>query len=397
MTAPRGLVLLGATGSIGESALDVVDALDGRWTVVGLACRSRWRELAELARAWRPEAVAIGDPEAAREAREAGAFGGVDVLEGAEGVVALAAHEDAHTVLNGMVGAAGLRPTLAALEAGHRVALANKESLVVGGDLVTRAAGGSLLETDAPRLLPVDSEHNALWQLLDGRDPADVERIVLTASGGPFRGASRERLESVTPEEALAHPTWEMGPKITIDSASLANKGLEIIEAHHLFGLPYERIDVIVHPQSIVHGIVELVDGTLLAELGEPDMRAPIRAVLTWPERVAVDGRADLVALSDLVFEAPDSERFPMLSIARAAGEAGGTAPAVFNAANEIAVEAFLDERIDFLEIPRLCRRVLDAHEVVPADSVETLLEADREARERVRAMSRRTPTPAKG
>jgi len=392
----RGLVLLGATGSIGSSALDVVEALGDRWRVTGLACHSRWRELAALASRWRPEAVAVGDPEAAREAAAARAFDGIEVLDGEEGVVELAGRKGVDTVLNAVVGAAGLRSTLAALESGARVALANKESLVVGGDLVIRAAGGSVLAGGEPRLLPVDSEHNALWQILAGREVETVARVVLTASGGPFREMSRDRLASVTPAEALDHPTWEMGRKITVDSASLANKGLEIIEAHHLFGMPYDRIDVVVHPQSVVHGIVELVDGTLLAELGEPDMRAPIRSALTWPERVPVDARADLVALSGLTFEAPDSGRFPMVSLARAAGEAGGTAPAVFNAANEVAVAMFLDERIDFPEIAGLCERVLEAHEVVPADSVATVLAADRWARDRSRRAIR-TPATREG
>jgi 1-deoxy-D-xylulose-5-phosphate reductoisomerase len=292
-------------------------------------------------------------------------------------VVELARMASAGTVLNGIVGAAGLVPTLAALEAGKRVALANKESLVVGGELVVRAAG------DGDRLRPVDSEHNAIWQLLDGRSREGVRRIVLTASGGPFRNLSAERLRRVTPEEALAHPTWSMGPKITIDSATLANKGLEVIEAHHLFGLAYDRIDVVIHPQSIVHGMVECLDGTLFAELGEPDMRSPIRAALTWPERVANGRSADLTRLGGLTFEAPDVERFPALGIARAAGRAGGTAPAVFNAANEVAVSAFLAGRIGFPQIPAICDHVLGEHDVRPADSVEILLDADRWARER--------------
>lgn len=304
-------------------------------------------------------------------------------------------------MLNGVVGAAGLVPTLSALEAGKRVALANKESLVVGGRLVTEAAGhpgaGAVNQPETPgrgtgdirfsaadaRLLPVDSEHNALWQLLEGRRFDDVRRVVLTASGGPFREMPADRLSEVTPEEALDHPTWSMGPKITVDSATLANKGLEVIEAHWLFGLDYDAIDVVIHPQSIVHGMVETVDGTLFAELGEPDMRDPIRSALAWPERVAHGAAADLTALSGLTFESPDVGRFPALAIARSAGEAGGTAPAVFNAANEVAVAAFLDGRIGFLEIAATCEAVLGAHDVLPADSVETLLAADGWARER--------------
>ncbi|HYO47085.1 MAG TPA: 1-deoxy-D-xylulose-5-phosphate reductoisomerase [Gemmatimonadota bacterium] len=378
------LVVLGATGSIGASALEVVGELGDRIEVVGLACHGSWRKLAALAARWHPRAVAIADENAWREARSAAAFGsGVRILGGASGLVELAAMDDVDVVLNGIVGAAGLLATLAALEAGKRVALANKESLVVGGELVAAAAGGSLL--DSGRVLPVDSEHNAIWQLLAGRRSDEVRRIVLTASGGPFRRTPAERLARVTPEEALAHPTWDMGPKITIDSATLANKGLEVIEAHHLFGLPYDRIDVVVHPQSIVHGLVEWSDGTLFAELGKPDMRVPIRSALAWPDRA--DGpHADLAELAGLTFESPDLDRFPALAIARAAGEAGGTAPAVFNAANEVAVALFLERRIAFPDIAGLCARVLDAHQPRPVDSITTLMEADRWAREEARA-----------
>ncbi len=372
-----GLVLLGATGSIGESALDVLADLRDRFRVVGLSCHRRWRELAAIAERTAAPAVAIADEAAWREAHAEGAFRGRECLSGPAGVIELASRGETDIVLNGIVGAAGLRATLAALEAGKGVALANKESLVVGGELVMRAAGGS------GRLRPVDSEHNAIWQLLSDRPREDVRRIVLTASGGPFRGASRERLNSVTPQEALAHPTWSMGPKITVDSATLANKGLEIIEAHHLFGLGYDRIEVVIHPQSIVHGLVEWVDGTLFAELGEPDMRAPIRAALTWPDRVPVAGYTDLTRLSGLTFEDPDPERFPALGIARSAGEAGGTAPAVFNAVNEVAVSAFLAGRIRFSQIPSLCESVLSEHDVQAADSIDTLFEADRWARAR--------------
>ncbi|MGH7550335.1 MAG: 1-deoxy-D-xylulose-5-phosphate reductoisomerase [Gemmatimonadota bacterium] len=374
------LVLLGATGSIGESALDVVADLGERFRVVGLSCHRRWRELVRIAERTAAEAVAIADVEAWREAREEGAFQGLECLPGPEGVTELARRDGVAIVLNGIVGAAGLPATLAALEAGKRVALANKESLVVGGELVLRAAGGGDL------LRPVDSEHNAIWQLLQNRPREDLRRIVLTASGGPFREVPRTRLDRVTPEEALSHPTWSMGPKITVDSATLANKGLEIIEAHHLFGLDYDRIDVVIHPQSVVHGLVECVDGTLFAELGEPDMRAPIRAALMWPDRMHVGERVDLTRLSGLTFEAPDAERFPALGIARAAGEAGGTAPAVFNAVNEVAVSAFLAGRIRFPQIPSLCESVLSEHDVQPADSVETLFLADRWARARAGA-----------
>ncbi len=383
----RRLVILGATGSIGTSALDVAAGLRDRLEVVGLACRSDWRALAALAARWRPAAVAIEDETAWREARDAGAFASeVEVLSGSEGTIALAAHDDADIVLNGVVGAAGLRSTLAALGAGKRVALANKESLVVGGELVMELA------RVPGQLLPVDSEHNAIWQLLEGRDPAQVARAVLTASGGPFRSATRERLATVRPEEALAHPTWSMGPKITVDSATLANKGLEVIEAHHLFGLSYDHIDVVIHPQSIVHGMIEMVDGALFAALGPPDMREPIRSALLWPERVPVERGADVTALGGLTFERPDPVRFPSLELARQAGRAGGTAPAVFNAANEIAVAAFLERAIGFLDIAAICERVLGDHDVRPARAVEDLLAADAWARDRASALAGTRP-----
>jgi 1-deoxy-D-xylulose-5-phosphate reductoisomerase len=390
-------MILGATGSIGASALDVVAELGDRIEVVGLSCNSSWRELAALAARWRPRVVAIADERAYGEARAAEAFDAdVQILGGASSPVELSAMSGADIVLNGIVGAAGLEPTLSALHSGKRVALANKESLVVGGELVAAAAGGNLLESG--RLLPVDSEHNAIWQLLVGRPMEDVRRVVLTASGGPFRQTSAERLARVTPEEALAHPTWDMGPKVTIDSATLANKGLEVIEAHHLFGLPYDRIDVVVHPQSIVHGLVEWKDGVLFAELGQPDMRAPIRSALAWPHRAEGPPATALADLAGLTFERPDLERFPALGLARAAGEAGGTAPAVFNAANEVAVELFLGRRIGFTDIAALCERVLEAHEPRPVDSLATLMEADRWAREEARAsggrLARAASTP---
>lgn len=396
MRSSPGLVVLGATGSIGASALDVAAEMTDRIEVVGLSCRTSWRELAELARRWRPRAVAIADEAAWREARDSGAFSAdVRLLGGPSATVELAAIDEAGTVLNGIVGAAGLGATLAALEAGKRVALANKESLVVGGDLVVAAAGGGDLQ-ESGRLLPVDSEHNAIWQLLAGRSRDEVRRIVLTASGGPFREVPAEELARVTPEDALAHPTWDMGPKITIDSATLANKGLEVIEAHHLFGLPYDRVDVLVHPQSIVHGLVEWRDGALFAELGEPDMRAPIRSALAWPERVDGPPAADLADLAALTFERPDLERFPALALARAAGESGGTAPAIFNAANEVAVELFLERRIAFPDIPALCGLVLEAHEPRPVDSLSILLDADLWAREETRRLAAHGARPTR-
>ena len=390
----RRLIVLGATGSIGASTLDVAAELGERIDVVGLSCNGGWRDLAALAARWRPAAVAIADEGAWRAARASGAFGdGVRLLGGAHGLVELAVSVEADIVLNGIVGAAGLEATLAALGAGRRVALANKESLVVGGELVAAALGGRILESDM--LLPVDSEHNAIWQLLAGKRTEEVRRIVLTASGGPFRRTPAEALARVTPAEALAHPTWDMGPKITIDSATLANKGLEVIEAHHLFGLPYERIDVVVHPQSIVHGLVEWTDGALFAELGAPDMRAPIRSALAWPDRAIGPPAVALAELSGLTFEPPDLDRFPALALARAAGQAGGTAPAVFNAANEVAVALFLERAVGFPDIAALCGRVLDRHSPRPVDSLATLMDADRWAREETRSLGGRKASAA--
>ncbi|HET9334493.1 MAG TPA: 1-deoxy-D-xylulose-5-phosphate reductoisomerase, partial [Gemmatimonadota bacterium] len=280
----RRLIVLGATGSIGASALDVAAELGERIEVVGLSCNGSWRELAALASRWRPAAVAIADEAAWREARASGAFGEeVRLLAGATGLVELAAGGDADIVLNGIVGAAGLEATLAALGAGRRVALANKESLVVGGELVAAVLGRRILERGM--LLPVDSEHSAIWQLLAGKRTEEVRRIILTASGGPFRRTPAEALARVTPAQALAHPTWDMGPKITIDSATLANKALEVIEAHFLYGLPYSAIEVVVHPQSVVHSFVEFVDGSTLAQLGLPDMRTALAVGLGWPRR----------------------------------------------------------------------------------------------------------------
>jgi 1-deoxy-D-xylulose-5-phosphate reductoisomerase len=393
MSERTRIVVLGASGSIGASALDVIAELEGRFEIVGLSCETKWRELAAIAVQVQPRAVAIANPKAHREAIEASAFGpGVLCLGGPDGVAELATWDSANVVLNGIVGVVGLPATLAALQAGKRVALANKESLVVGGDLVMAAA-------ERDQLLPVDSEHCAIWQLLAHRPGERPRRIVLTASGGPFRGMPAEQLAAVDARDALAHPTWSMGPKITVDSATLANKGLEIIEAHHLFGVAYDEIDVIVHPQSIVHGMVEWADGALFAELGEPDMRSPIRAALTYPDRTSSGQKVDLTRLSGLTFEAPDEERFPALGLARAAGEIGGTAPAVFNAANEVAVGAFLANQIGFLEIASLCERVLGAHHAEHASSVETLMAADTWARQRVSdwAGIERTPTATAG
>jgi 1-deoxy-D-xylulose-5-phosphate reductoisomerase len=373
----KKLVILGATGSIGEQALEVVSGSD-QLAVVGLAAGSIWERLVEQARDHGVPTVALGDPGAAQEARRA--WNG-RVLDDDEGIRELVVASGADLVLNGMVGSAGLGPTIVALTEGVDVALANKESLVVGGELVT-----ALAEATDARIIPVDSEHSALFQLVGAEGPGHVERLVLTASGGPFRG--RTDLSGVTPEEALAHPTWDMGGRITIDSATLINKGFELIEAHHLFGLGYERIDVTVHPQSIVHGLVHLNDGASLAHLGFPDMRVPISYALHYPERADVDlPTLELAAVGELSFEEPDLETFPCLRLAREAGEAGGTAPCVLNAADEVAVEAFLGGRIPFTTIAEVVERTLEALPAATPGRFEDLYAADAEARDHAQAL----------
>ena len=369
----KKLVILGSTGSIGTQALQIVAASE-ELQVVGLAAGSSWEQAIEQARQHGVPAVALADADAAERARS-----GWDgrVFAGEEGIRELVGSSGADLVLNGIVGAAGLGPTIVALGEGMDVALANKESLVIGGELTT-----ALAEATGARLLPVDSEHSALFQLIGSEPPGGVERLVLTASGGPFRG--RTDLSRVTVEEALAHPTWRMGGRITIDSATLANKGFETIEAHHLFGVPYERIDVVIHPQSIVHSLVDLNDGASLAHLGHPDMRVPISYALHFPERADVDvRRLDLAAVGELSFEQPDPETFPCLRLAREAGEAGGTAPCVLNAADEVAVAAFLEDRIEFTAIPAAVERVLAQMPAQQPTHFEDLFEIDAEARRR--------------
>ncbi len=368
----RKLLILGSTGSIGTQALDVVARSDDL-AVAGLSAASNDELLVSQAREHDVGALALADPDAARRAR--GEWKG-NVLSGEEGVRELIASTRPDLVLNAIVGSAGLGPTIVALSEGIDVALANKESLVVGGELVT-----ALAEAAEARLIPVDSEHSALYQLIRSEPPGTVDRLLLTASGGPFRG--RTDLGGVTRDEALAHPTWDMGGKITIDSATLINKGLELIEAHHLFGVPYERIDVVVHPQSIIHAIVQLNDGASLAHLGYPDMRVPISYALHFPERVDVPvAPLDLAALGELTFEAPDLDTFPCLRLAREAGEAGGTAPCVLNAANEVAVAAFLEGRIGFVGIAEVVASALEAVPAGTPSHFEDLYAADAAARE---------------
>jgi len=374
---PRRLLILGSTGSIGTQALDIVSR-DPDLELVGLSAERSSDALIEQARRFGVDRIALADADAGARAAEQWTDG--EVLVGAEGLVRLVLESGADLVLNALVGSAGLGPTVATLGEGIDLALANKESLVVGGELVM-----ALAEATGAQILPVDSEHSALHQLLAGEGAggtASVDKLVLTASGGPFRGRTRAELAEVTVDEALAHPTWDMGGKISIDSATLMNKGLEVIEAYHLFGIPYERIDVVVHPQSIVHSMITLIDGAALAHLGHPDMRVPISYALHYPDRVDVPVRAlDLTEIGALTFEPVDQEAFPALGLARAAAIAGGTAPCVLNAANEVAVHAFLSGKLSFLGIPAVIEGALERLPATRVRAFESLYEADRQAR----------------
>jgi len=375
----KGLSILGCTGSVGTNVLRIVDAFPGRFDVVGLACGSNVERLAEQVARYRPRTVSVASDEALERLGRLVDLGGLRAGVGEAGSVAVATDPGAGVVVAAAVGGVGLVPTYRALEAGKDVALANKETLVMAGELMVaeaRARGG--------RVLPIDSEHCALHQCLDGRRPEEVRRLVLTASGGPFRRRPRETFHRVTPEEALNHPTWSMGRKITIDSATLMNKGLEVLEARWLFGVPGERIEVLVHPQSLVHSMVEFVDGTVLAQLGVTDMRLPIQYALSYPERweAAIPG-VDFTKGLRLDFEAPDHERFPCLRLAYRALEGGGTLPAVLNAANEAAVSAFLDGLVPFTAIPEVILEAMESHPARPLGGIEDVMEADAWARQR--------------
>ncbi|CAN5685620.1 1-deoxy-D-xylulose-5-phosphate reductoisomerase [soil metagenome] len=372
----RKVLILGSTGSIGTQALEVVAASDDL-EVAGLAADRSVEPLLDQASRHGVSRLALADPDAAARAAELRDDG--EVLGGAEGLVGLITETDCDLVLNALVGSAGLGPTIAALGEGIDLALANKESLVVGGELVM-----ALAEATGAQVIPVDSEHSALYQLIASERPGTIDRLVLTASGGPFRGRSRPELADVTPDDALAHPTWNMGEKNTIDSATLMNKGLELIEAHHLFGAPYDSIDVLVHPQSIVHALVHLNDGASLAHLGLPDMRVPISYALHHPQRSDVPlDTLDLASIGRLTFEPPDEETFACLRLAREAARAGGTAPCALNAANEVAVAAFLAGRLSFTGIPELIERVLEETSFAAVGHFADLYRADAAARER--------------
>ncbi|MDR6840194.1 1-deoxy-D-xylulose-5-phosphate reductoisomerase [Pseudoxanthomonas sacheonensis] len=399
MTSVRTIAVLGATGSIGASALDVIARHPDRLRTSVLSAGTQVDALLALCASHRPAHAVIADESCFAALRDGLRDAGLatQAHTGEAALEALVAGDACDTVIAAIVGAAGLRSTLAAARAGKRLLLANKESLVLAGELLMAAANGANAE-----IIPIDSEHNAVFQCLRSRQTqGDVRRIVLTASGGPFRGRSRESLASVTREQAIAHPKWSMGPKISVDSATLMNKGLELIEAHHLFDIPGEKLGVLVHPQSLVHSLVEFVDGSTLAQLGLPDMRTSLAVGLGWPQRIesGVAG-LDLLAQGRLDFEAPDTEAFPCLRLAWQALEAGGTAPAVLNAANEVAVSAFLQGRIGFLAIPALVEDALARLPAAPAESLEALLATDAQARRLTEhavsqlAQSQAIPTP---
>jgi 1-deoxy-D-xylulose-5-phosphate reductoisomerase len=397
----RTVSLVGSTGSIGTQSIDVVRADPDSYRVVAIGAARSVDRLAEQAALLRPERVALADPSAAAGLRER-LPAGTELLVGPEALAAIAT--DAEVVVNGVVGFAGLPVTLAALQAGRRLALANKESLIAGGPVVQRAR-----RTPGAEIVPVDSEHCAIHQCLRAvlsdkgmaslPDPPEgpLRRLVLTASGGPFRGRSRQSLGEVTLEEALAHPTWTMGPKITIDSSTLMNKGLEVIEAHELFGVGYDVIDVVVHPQSVVHSMIETVDGAVLAQLSQPDMRLPIGYALAYPGRLPVPfGAIDWANVGPLTFEPPDRDAFPCLDLAYRAGRLGGGAPAWLNGANEVAVASFLEGRIRWVDIPGIISTVLDDYSGGTPGTVEDVLEADRTGRDLARRAAERAPRPAR-
>ncbi|MBZ4219608.1 MAG: 1-deoxy-D-xylulose-5-phosphate reductoisomerase [Chlorobium sp.] len=374
----RSLSILGSTGSIGLSTLDVVRQHPEKFSISGLAAGKDVITLAEQIREFQPAAVSVMDADAAKKLHKLLGDSKTDILYGIEGATAVATVEEADMVVSAIVGAAGLIPTVSAIKAGKHIALANKETLVVAGELVS-----DLVQKHKVQLLPVDSEHSAIFQSLQGHRTEDVVRIILTASGGPFRNTSAEELKHVGLQQALKHPQWTMGAKITIDSATMMNKGLEVIEAHWLFSMPADKISIVVHPQSIIHSMVEYIDGCVMAQLGTPDMRAPIAYALAWPERCESGiPKLDLAKIGTLTFEEPDMERFPALRLAFDALKAGRTYPAVLNAANEIAVAAFLDQKIRFVEIAETVDKTMQAHEAYTPVELDDYLQADQWARD---------------
>ena len=392
----KAITLLGSTGSIGTQTLDIVNQYPDQFRIVGLAARSNVDLLAQQIRQFNPEIVAICDPAQLPLLRDA--IADLDpqpiLLSGEDGVVEVARYGDAEAVVTGIVGCAGLLPTIAAIEAGKDIALANKETLIAGGPVVL-----PLIQRHGVKLLPADSEHSAIFQCLQGVPNGGLRRILLTASGGAFRDLPVEKLADVRVEDALKHPNWSMGRKITIDSATLMNKGLEVIEAHFLFGLDYDHIEIVIHPQSIIHSLIELQDTSVLAQLGWADMRLPLLYALSYPERISTNWeRLDLVKAGSLTFRAPDHQKYPCMQLAYAAGRAGGTMPAVLNAANEQAVALFLDEKIGFLDIPRLIETVCDRHHPHNRSepTLEDILTADQWARQEIDRASQTLNNPAK-
>ncbi|MFM9267790.1 1-deoxy-D-xylulose-5-phosphate reductoisomerase [Tychonema sp. BBK16] len=384
----KAITLLGSTGSIGTQTLDIVAQYPEQFRIVGLTAGRNVTLLAQQIRQFRPEIVAIGDENKLEELKSA--IADIDpqpiILAGETGVVEVAKYGDAEAVVTGIVGCAGLLPTIAAIQAGKDIALANKETLIAGGPVVN-----PLIEKHGVKILPADSEHSAIFQCLQGVLPGSLRRIILTASGGSFRDLPIEKLAGVTVADALKHPNWSMGQKITIDSATLMNKGLEVIEAHYLFGMDYDDIDIVIHPQSIIHSLIELQDTSVLAQLGWPDMRLPLLYALSWPERIHTDWKTfDLVKAGDLTFREPDHKKYPCMQLAYAAGRAGGSMPAVLNAANEQAVALFLDEKIQFLDIPKLIEKACDKHRLDNCQSpgLDDILAADQWARQEVLAES---------
>ncbi|MEG4571416.1 1-deoxy-D-xylulose-5-phosphate reductoisomerase [Microcoleus sp. N3A4] len=384
----KAITLLGSTGSIGTQTLDIVAQYPDQFRIVGLTAGRNVTLLAQQIRQFRPEIVAICDEDQLQELKEA--IADIDpqpiLLVGESGVVEVAKYGDAQAVVTGIVGCAGLLPTIAAIKAGKDIALANKETLIAGGPVVN-----PLIEKYGVKILPADSEHSAIFQCLQGVRVGGLRRIILTASGGSFRDLPIDKLAGVTVADALKHPNWSMGQKITIDSATLMNKGLEVIEAHYLFGMDYDDIDIVIHPQSIIHSLIELQDTSVLAQLGWPDMRLPLLYALSWPERIHTDWeRLDLVKAGDLTFREPDHEKYPCMQLAYAAGRAGGSMPAVLNAANEQAVALFLEEKIQFLDIPKLIEKACDKHQAdnCKSPALDDILAADRWARQEVLAES---------
>lgn len=390
----KKIVILGSTGSIGVNALYVVKRLGSAWRVLGLSTQNNIERLAEQSAEFKPALVSVPDaPAAEKLAKLLGRGGSPKILRGLESLEELASHPQADLVLSSVVGSAGLLPLLAAIKEGKTIALANKEALIVAGDLIMKR-----VKRSKAKLLPVDSEHSAIFQCIQADPREHIRRIIITASGGPFYHR-RSPLNGVTPEEALAHPTWKMGKKITVDSATLMNKGLEVIEAHHLFGIPYDQIDIVIHPQSIVHSLVEFKDGAVLAQLSHPDMRLPIQYALTYPARRECPIKPlDLAQVSRLEFYPPDFERFPCLALALEAGRRGGTLPTAVSAANEVAVQAFLAHQISFTDIPQILENIMNRHpRQVPDPDLEEILAIDHWARRATRELiqaGRKQPEP---